>query len=163
MQETEQSEAFSAFYRKNVQFVYGIALAYLRNPQDAEDATADVFVKLLEQDITFPDEARARAWLSTAVRNRCKNHLKSWFQSRRADIELDDTEAGGEESDRLKDTLAAIQRLPDKYRVPLVLFAVQGYSAKETAAILNMKESTVLTRISRARTLLRGLLEEDIL
>ena len=43
------------------------------------------FLQLLESGQTFPDDMQARAWLTVAVRNRCRNHLKNWLRSRRAE------------------------------------------------------------------------------
>ena len=55
----------------------------------------------------------------------------------------------------LHDVMEAMLRLPEKYRLPLMLFAVQGYSVHETAEILHLNESTVRTRIARARAIIR--------
>ncbi len=159
MRSTEENEAFSAFYRRHADFVYGIALSFLRVPADAEDAAADVFLKILETDMRFEDDAHARAWLTVAVRNRCKNLLKSWVRTSRTEIDQLSEPAEEQPDSRLSETLTALYGLPERYRLPLLLFAVQGFSVTETASILKLKESTVRTRIQRARKLLRKALE----
>ena len=55
-----QDDAFTLLYQKYANFVYSIALSYLKNPAEAEDVTADVFVKLLESDLSFPEDTAAR-------------------------------------------------------------------------------------------------------
>ena len=142
-------------YRKYADFIYGIALAYLKNPADAEDAAADVFMQLLESGLTFPDELRARAWLAAAVRNRCKNLLRHWLLKKRTAEEAMEQIPTEDLTPELHDVMEAMLRLPEKYRLPLMLFAVQGYSGHETAEILHLNESTVRTRIARARAIIR--------
>lgn len=55
----------------------------------------------------------------------------------------------------LRQVMEAIYRLPERYRLPLLLFAVEGYSVRETGEILHLNESTVRTRIARAREMIR--------
>lgn len=151
----EQDEVFAALYRAHADFVYSIALSYLKNPAEAEDAAADVFVQLLEAGVTFPDDLRARAWLAKAVRNRCRNLLKHWLRKKRASEELLEQLPAEDLTPELHAVMEALLALPEKYRLPLLLFAVQGYSVHETAEILHLNESTVRTRIARAREMIR--------
>lgn len=155
MRNKEQNQFFDTIYRKNVNTVYNVALSFMKNPAEAEDITSDVFVQLLESGMDFPDEGHARAWLITVTRNRCKNQLKHWFRRSRAAEELMEqipvSDAGGE----LREVMQALYALPERYRLPLLLFAVEGYSVRETAQMLKMNESTVRTRIARAREIIR--------
>ena len=155
MQTAEQNDFFSALYRQHVNTVYSIALSYLKNPAEAEDVTSDVFVQLLESGISFPDEAQARAWLITVTRNRCKNHLKHWLRRRRASEEVMEQIPVESAAPELRQVMDAICKLPERYRLPLMLFAVEGYSVRETGEILHLNESTVRTRIARAREMIR--------
>lgn len=150
-----QDEAFTLLYQKYAGFVYSIALSYLKNPAEAEDVTADVFVKLLETDPALPDAQQARAWLAAVTRNRCKNLLRHWLRSKRDSEEIMERIPVSDRAAELHDVMEAILRLPEKYRLPLMLFAVEGYSVRETAEILHLNESTVRTRISRARDIIR--------
>lgn len=150
-----QDEAFTSLYRKYANFVYSIALSYMKNPADAEDVTADVFVRLLETDISFPDETHARAWLATVVRNRCKNLLRHWLRRKREAEEVMEQIPVNDRAADVQQVMQALLALPEKYRLPLLLFAVEGYSVRETADILHLNESTVRTRIARAREMIR--------
>ncbi len=155
MQTAEQNDAFSALYRQYIQTVYNIALSYLKNPAEAEDVASDVFVQLLESGMTFADDTQARAWLITVTRNRCKNHLKHWLRRRRASEEVMEQIPVESAAPELRQVMEAVCRLPERYRLPLMLFAVEGYSVRETAEILHLNESTVRTRIARAREIIR--------
>ena len=150
-----QDEAFTMLYQKYANFVYSIALSYLKNPAEAEDVTADVFVQMLESDIGFPDEIRARAWLATVVRNRCKNLLRHWSRKKREAEEVMEQIPVKDQSGELRTVMESLMNLPEKYRLPLMLFAVEGYSVRETGEILHLNESTVCTRIARAREMIR--------
>lgn len=151
MPDAGQNARFEQLYRDHAQFVYGIALSYLKNPAEAEDAAADVFMQALESGISFPDDTKARAWLAAATRNRCKNLLKHWLRKKRESEEVMEQIPVNDLSGELKTVMEALMRLPEKYRLPLLLFAVEGYSVHETAEILHLNESTVRTRIARAR------------
>lgn len=150
------NDAFSLLYQAHANFVYAIAMSYLKNPAEAEDVTADVFVKVLETGTTFPDETQARAWLAKAIRNRCKNVLKNWIRKKRVAEEVMEQIPVISMRPELNAVMEAVYRLPEKYRLPLLLFAIEGYSVRETADILKLNESTVRTRISRAREIIRN-------
>lgn len=155
MQDEAQSDIFAALYQQHANYIYSIALSYLKNPEEAEDAVADVFVQLLESGKSFPDEIQARAWLTVVIRNRCRNILKSWAHRKRdVSSDMESMPAAGQNPE-LKAVMEAIYRLPERYRLPLMLFAVEGYSIRETAGILHLNESTVRTRIARAREIIR--------
>ena len=151
----QNTDAFSKLYQQHADFVYAIALSYLKNPAEAEDVTADVFVQVLETGITFPTDSQARAWLATAVKNRCKNILKNWIRRKRVAEEVMEQIPVVSMKPELNQVMEALYALPERYRMPLLLFAVQGYSVRETADILKLNESTVRTRIARAREMIR--------
>ena len=156
-----EQDVFTELYRRHAGFVYAVALSDLRNPPDAEDVTADVFIQLLESDAVFRSEAAVRKWLMVCTRNRCKNLKKSRFRRRR--IEPEDMEQIPAPPDsgkiRLSQAMETMGRLPEKYRLPLMLYAVQGYAVPEIAALLGIAESTVRTRIERAREKMRREME----
>lgn len=152
-----QQERFSTLYRKYAGLVYAVARTELRDLHDAEDVTADVFLQLWESDPVFRDDDAVRSWLVICTRNRCRNLKKSWVSRLRVNMEVTDaahTDAGGTDP-RASEALERLRRLPEKYRLPLMLYAVEGYSVREIAEMLSMKESTVSTRIERAREKMR--------
>ena len=57
--------------------------------------------------------------------------------------------------------LDAVLALPEKYRIPIHLFFYEGYSIKQIAAVLSMKESTVKTRLNRGKEKLKSMLEKE--
>ncbi|MBQ8920648.1 MAG: sigma-70 family RNA polymerase sigma factor [Oscillospiraceae bacterium] len=149
-------QSFSRIYEQNVSLIYSIAYSYMHNREDAEDMTEEAFVRLLERGHSFPEDAQARAWLITVTRNLCINELRQRrrrIRDERLPEELAHPPAQADAD--LQSVMQAVNALPEKYRLPLVLFAIEGYSVRETADMLKLNESTVRTRVARARELIR--------
>jgi RNA polymerase sigma-70 factor (ECF subfamily) len=131
--------------------LHRLAFTYLRNTQDAEDVTQEVFLQYLKSAPEFRDGEHEKAWLIRVTINRCKNILRSgWLRLRRP--LPDDLSYLVEEESGLIQTVMA---LDEKYRLPIHLHYYEGYAIKEIAGILGEKPATVGTRLARGRELLR--------
>src|ERR1700734_1100085 len=86
VQSTEAAEnpllpaALSALYADHSRAIYYLALRFLGDPQKAEDATHDVFLKALRHLDQFRGEASARTWLYRIAINHCKNMRSTWHE-----------------------------------------------------------------------------------
>ena len=136
-----------------------LAFAYMRNMQDAEDITQEVFLSYFRTAPVFDSDEHEKAWLLRATINRCKNQLKSgWQQSRNP---LPDTLADApmrEQSPLLNEVMA----LEDAYRVPIHLHYYEGYSLKEIGKIMGELPATIGTRLARGREQLRKAMEGGV-
>ena len=143
--------------------VYRIALHYFGNSQDAEDAVQEVFLRLYTAEKSFESPEHLRRWLIRVAVNQSRKLIRSpWFR-RRAPLEAwsGTAELPAPEESRL---FLAVMALPEKYRVPLYLYYYEDYPVREVAALCGLKESTVQTRLQRAREKLKQTLttqEED--
>ena len=139
--------------------LYRTALAILGNPAEAEDTVQDTFLRWLEKRPQFADGQHEKAWLLTVTANGCKSRLRQL--KRRPTVELLDiypAETGEE-----RGTMEAVLALPPKERAVIHLFYYEGYSTEEIAAITGQRPGTVRSRLSRARSHLRGILKgEDL-
>ena len=110
------------------------------------------FLRLIRARPTLADARHERAWLIRTVSNVCRDQLRS---KARQHEDLDDHVelAAPEQGDSA--LLAAVLALPEKYRIVLYLYGVEGYSVREIAALLRRPPNTVKTRLSRAREMLR--------
>lgn len=126
------------------------AFAILKSTADAEDAVQEVFLKLISKQPKFNDSEHEKAWLLRVTINISKNMLKS---SSRNNLPLTEETIFSDEKSEL---LAVVMSLPERYRTVIHLYYYEGYSIKETAAILNLPKATVGTRLARARKLLKG-------
>lgn len=133
------------------------AYAYTKNTADAEDISQEVFLTLYSRSESFESEEHLKAWLLRVTINKCKDHLKSAWMSRRS--ELSDTlQSASEEKHPLLDALLT---LPEKYKIPLHLHYYEGYSIAEIAEIIDTKPATVGTRLARGREKLKEVLGGD--
>lgn len=131
--------------------VYRLALARTKKKEDAEDVFQEVFLRLMKEEKPFFGEEHLKAWLIRVTIN-CSRKIfcSSWF---RKTVPLD--EKIPVEWSEQSETLDAVLSLPKTDRTIIYLYYKEDYSLKEIAAILHMNESTVRSRLSRARTKLR--------
>src|SRR5262245_22179762 len=158
-------ELFSSFYRSQYRYVLRICQRYLWRHEDAEDAAAEVFLKLHALE-TEDNPIQSRAWLSKVTGRHCIDKLrKAKVESSRAveDVECDSlpqTLDGSplsrvlrrEEQDNVRE---ALRRLPREYRILLVLHYYRQLTYAEIAAALGKQMPAVKTGVFRAKRLLR--------
>ncbi len=148
---------FSDMYERHSKAVYGVCLMYLKNKDDAEEAVSESYIRLMESVPRFESDAHAKAYLMRTAVNVCKNLLKSgWRKNTVHDEDVMMYMTAPEERGIMEEILA----LPPKYRVIIYMHYYMGYTAKEIAVIMNLSQSAVLSRLSRGRNRLRGILEE---
>ena len=137
--------------------LYRAALAVLGDPREAEDAVQDAFVKYLEKQPQFESPDHERAWLLRVTVNGCKTRLRSPWRKRHVPLEDSLPAPAMEERQELEEVMS----LPPRDRAAIHLFYYEGCSTKEIARITGEAEGTVRSRLSRARSRLRRLLEGD--
>lgn len=152
-------EEITRIYNKYVDMVYKICFMMFKNEAETEDATQNVFIKLMKHIDRFQSDEHIKAWLIVTAENECKNMLKYWFRSRRVDIESV-PEATYESEYEGNDTYEKVMSLEKKYRLPIYLYYYEGYSTSEISQILNIKHSTLRTHLSVGRKKLKLMLEE---
>ena len=132
--------------------LYRAALSLLGDPQEAEDAVQDAFVRYLEK---APEELdNPGAWLMRVLVNGCKSRLRlAW---RRVGPLPDTLPAPGPEE---REVLAELFDLPPEDRAVIHLHYYEGYSTVEIAQMLGCRPGTVRSRLSRARDKMRKQLE----
>ena len=134
-----------------------LASTRLRSTADAEDAVQEVFLYLLEHDVTFRSETHEKAWLIRATLHRACD-LQKRADRRHLPLEELPERVAPEPDDALLD---AVRALPEKYSAPLYLHYYAGYSLQEIGRLLRLPAATVGTRLSRGRALLKKALQED--
>lgn len=145
--------AFELLVWRHSRLVYEVCRRVLRHRQDAEDATQAAFLVLARRADTV--RTAVGGWLAR-VAYRCALNLASGRREPAVLVEQQPAHAGrSPESTDLPDLDAELNRLPDRYRLPLVLCCLQGLSYSEAATQLNVKPGTLSGRLSRAKALLR--------
>ena len=159
MNRVRSQEEMAALYHRHVSMVYQICLMLLKNVPDAEDATQNVFRKVMEQDKPFRDPEHEKAWLIVTARNECRDQLKHWWRrNRESETELLQVSSRQPEDNGLKEL---IWELPEQDRLVLYLYYYQGYTAQEIAELLGKNPSTVRTWLVRARKKLKLRMEAE--
>lgn len=131
--------------------LYRVVYCYCKNKADSEDVVQNTFLKLYISDIQFESEQHIKNWLFKIAVNNALNIRKSrWhtFEQIPEDYEMYTPEQ--------REVYEAVMRLPDKYRIVILLFYYVGYSVKEMSGILNRSESTIQTQLQRGREKLKA-------
>ena len=152
---------FISCYNEYFDMVWRICFVELSGRrQDVEDAVSDSFLKLYKSYSHSPqDRQRLKAWLIVTAQNTCRSMLRRAY---RRDISLDEhiTQSGEIEAPEQGGELAfALSQLGENERSVMMLHYYFGYSAAETAQMLDMKEGTVYSALSRGRKHLAELLK----
>lgn len=145
--------AFAALVRRHGPMVLGVCRRVLRHAADADDAFQATFLILVRRAAVIRDPDRLGSWLF-GVAWRTANKLRT---TRRSGSPLPDdlVDRDSPPSGWPAELDAAIARLPDKYRSPVVLCHLQGLSTAEAARRLGCPAATLATRLFRARNTLR--------
>ena len=119
-----------------------ICLYHLKNIADTEDICQDIFMKYMLYDGNFADAEHEKAWLKTVP------------------LDVLAEEAVTLEPEQ-SEVLEAVLSLPAKYKDAIYLHYYEGYSASEIAGLMNSKENTVYSLLSRGRAILKEKLGGD--
>ena len=156
------SEEIASLYEEHSRAIYYLALRFLADPQKAEDATHDVFLKAFRKLDQFRREASARTWLYRIAINHCQNLQQSWH-NRHVTANSDDavwehSAANTDSPLRALETKElgqriqlTLDRLSDEYRMLLLLVADQELSYEQIAALVGQSTDAVRGKLHRAR------------
>lgn len=138
--------------------LYHIACSYLRGEHDRLDAISEAVAKAWQKRTTLKNEQYFDTWLARILIHECINVQRK--QRRMFPVgELPGREAPPE---RDLDLQWAVDALPQKLRIVVVLHYLEGYSVDEMARTLHMAKGTVCSHLSQARSALRDLFKEEI-
>src|SRR5580692_5306914 len=155
-------EEFGELYDRHSQAVFYLTLRFLGDPQKAEDATHDVFLKAFRKLDQYRGEASLRTWLYRIAINHCQNLCQSWhsrhiYASDDAAV-LENSAAKTDSPLRVLETKELGQRIQktldamsDEYRLLLLLIADEELTYEEIAALVDQSTDAVRGKLHRAR------------
>lgn len=153
-----------------------IALHYLRDAADADEAVQDAFVKAFTHIGSYKDEWPFEVWFTRILINGCLDRLKARRRRERWVVPMIDPATGDRDvsalmpsrdmspedavmlNERRRRLWSALARLPERQRTIFMLSHYEGYSSKEVSGMTGLNESTVRVHLFRAIRKLRGLL-----
>ncbi|MCI8965019.1 MAG: sigma-70 family RNA polymerase sigma factor [Clostridia bacterium] len=153
---TSQKDIINIIVEEYSDMVYRIALMKVKTKEEAEDIYQEVFFKISQKMPKFKSEEHKKAWLIRVTINISNNYLKSAWK--RKVVGLDEN-VQAEESNDISNVYSEVSKLPEDYKIVIYLYYYEGYKVSEISNILEKKENTVKTWLSRARELLRQKLE----
>ncbi len=156
---TAQRELYNKYSSKMLAVCY----RYAHNREDAEDMLQEGFIKVFLQVHTFENRGAFEGWIRRIVVHTCINILK---KNKKFNESVDIIHATSiqvrEESVsaiiQAKQVVECIRMLPIGYRTVLNLYAVEGYSHREIAGMLDIEESTSRSQYTRAKAMLEDIL-----
>jgi len=150
------------------QDILQLVMQYVHNLSVAEDLTQEIFVKCYRALPTFQFNSSMKTWLWRISINHTKDYLKSWY-AKNVDATEDNRIAQVKSGDCVEQQVIRQQQdeelarvvfaLPVKYREVIYLCYYEEQSMKEIADVLQLNESTVKTRLRKAKQLLKNRLE----
>ena len=147
-------EAFVKLVENYQVSMYKTAIANLQNDDDAADAIQETILKCYEKLSTLKKDSYFKTWMIRILINNCNEMLR---HKGRVFPTMEMEEGIFEESGYVdcewKEILASLE---EKYQVVMLLYYSKSLSVKEIAALLEISQNTVLTRLSRARKQLRA-------
>ena len=140
-----------------------LAYYYTKNLHSAEDIVQDVFIKFYHVNRQL-EKVDAERYLTAMTANKAKDYLKSWhykrlvFQEKWLLLKSPEQDAlvKKDEEQLISDAVLA---LPTKEREVVAYYYLEGYTLKEMAALLEVNENTLKSRLVKARKLLKEQLE----
>jgi RNA polymerase sigma-70 factor (ECF subfamily) len=158
--------------------LYGAALRMTRNPADAEDLVQDTYLRAFRGFASFKEGTNLKAWLYRILTNSFINtyrkrqrepqtvegpdDLDEWYLFDRLGARNVEGSAEDEVLEQIPDegVKAALESLPENFRLPVLLADVEGFSYKEIAEIMGTPIGTVMSRLHRGRKALERALWE---
>ncbi|HLA98801.1 MAG TPA: sigma-70 family RNA polymerase sigma factor [Anaerolineales bacterium] len=164
---------FARLVETYYEMIYRLALKMLNDPQDAEDILQETFTKAYQHIQNFDGRAELSTWLYRIATNEALMHLRRKRPQTFSIESPDYADETAQEPHQILDWRslpeeelmsaearthmdAAIQNLPSSLRVVFVLRDIQGLSTREVGEVLDLTETAVKTRLSRARLRLRA-------
>lgn len=158
-----EASAQRELYNRYSARMLAVCYRFAHNREDAEDMLQEGFIKVFSQIHTFENRGSFEGWIRRIIVHTCINILK---KNKKFNESVDIIHATGvqirEESIpsiiQAKQVVECIRMLPIGYRTVLNLYAIEGYSHREIAQMLDIEESTSRSQYTRAKAMLEDVL-----
>lgn len=154
---TEKIESLLQTYGNSL---FRLSLVMLRNESDAEDAIQDTMIRYLQKAPNFQDADHEKAWLFKVCTNICHDMLR--YRKRHPQVDID-TQYHLTEKETDASLLDALMELPERFKLVLILYYVEGYRIHEIAEIIERSPSAVKMRLQKGRKLLENTYRKEYL
>src|SRR5699024_1807053 len=149
-------------------YLLRVAYVYVKNKETAEDIVQEVFITYYEKHAQFRHESSLKTYLVKMTVNRCHDYLRSWRHKRIVLFEKVTGKQTNETPEKVyveqveqTNLLAVLLTLSLPYREVIVLYYYEELSTVAIAKMLNCSESTIRSRLQRARRQLKNRMNAD--
>jgi RNA polymerase sigma-70 factor (ECF subfamily) len=171
-------EAFRMIIMRYADRIVQLAYRYLGDYDEADDCAQEIFIKIHDRMDSFRYRSSFSTWLYRVAVNYCRDHLRSASHRRARSNQSWDNPGQGrrlaarederpdrvfEKSEEEQRVQAALEKVPSRERVCLILSDMEGRSTREISEITGLSPGTVKSTLYRARRRMRSLLEEESL
>ncbi|MFN8247728.1 MAG: sigma-70 family RNA polymerase sigma factor [Ferruginibacter sp.] len=157
------ASAQEAFYNKFSPKMLGVCYRFAKNREDAEDMLQEGFIKIFTQLHQYRNEGALEGWIRRIIVHTCINIIKKNKKFNES-VDIIHAHSIHIKEDMIpsimqaKQVVECIRMLPIGYRTVLNLYAIEGYSHKEIASMLDIEESTSRSQYTRAKAMLEDIL-----
>jgi len=150
-------KSYRAFVDSYSPFIYSICYRYMGNGERAKDAVQECLMQVINKIDKYEDIGRFKSWVGAVTVKKCLDQLRKEKRHNHGDLEYVPEPSENEQVTRkleYEEVLQFINQIPDKYRVAINMFLVEGYSHKEIAEHLDITESSSRSLVSRGRKMI---------
>ena len=166
-------KAFDKLVTIHQQSIYRLAYRFFNNEEDTLDAVQEIFIRVFKAVRSFEGRSKFKTWIYRIAVNTCTTLAKDKSRSKKSFFQsIIDWFSRAPHPDPAKEVInreyqtelqtaitRRISKIPEVYRLPLILKDLEGKSLEEIGEILDLKEGTVKSRINRGRRMLQEALE----
>jgi RNA polymerase sigma-70 factor (ECF subfamily) len=164
-----ETDSYRDLMERHYSYIYRLSLSFLGNPEDAEDAVQEIFLRAFRALGSFKLCRRFKPWLISVALNYLRTASGKKYRYREIERKAAGTprveENGPEEvfnEKKIRDTIQeAVSALPHNLRTVVTLYYLNSLSVGEVSETLNLSVENVKSRLYRARKRLRAVLEKD--
>ena len=139
--------------------VWRVALSHTRREDAAEEVFQEVFLRFFEKDREFQSDEHQKAWLIRTTLICCKRCQAAMYKH--ATISLDEIVSLSAIPEEDGVLASALFNLPEKYRLPLQLYYIEGLSGEECSRALGLRLGTLRVRLTRGKNMLKEILKGE--
>lgn len=159
-------KAFERLVIENQDRIYSVCVGMLKNPDDAQDAAQETFLRAYRRIRDFRGQSRPETWLTKIAMNICLDTIRSRKETVSLSESFDVPDAETTEDrvfsrERQQAVRRALDQLPPDQRSVVVLRDIKGLSYEEMCDILNLNMGTVRSKLHRAREKIKKIFLEN--
>lgn len=146
-----------AFVDQFSPYLFGVCRRYVSDTAKAKDCLQDSLVHILSNINKYEDKGSFKSWAARVTATQCLQLIRR--EKKHITFDISENEEPAEEesiSDRLEveDVLAFLETIPEKYRIAVNMYIIEGYSHKEISEYLDITESSSRSLVARARKMI---------